>query len=105
MQIQISWLLKKPTDLDLHCLQRPNISGFRRTRVKSPSSVSDSKQESLLAKLNDINSEQTERINVLADENTLLKETVSKLKAQLDQLSDAPGRVAEEETRGKKIIL
>ena len=22
MQIQISWLLKKPTDLDLHCLQR-----------------------------------------------------------------------------------
>ena len=21
MQIQISWLLKKPTDLDLHCLQ------------------------------------------------------------------------------------
>ena len=22
VQIQISWLLKKPTDLDLHCLQR-----------------------------------------------------------------------------------
>ena len=32
MQIQISWLLKKPTDLDLHCLQRQSISGFRRTR-------------------------------------------------------------------------
>ena len=34
MQIQISWLLKKPTDLDLHCLQRQDISGFSRTRVK-----------------------------------------------------------------------
>ena len=26
---QISWLLKKPTDLDLHCLQRQGTSGFR----------------------------------------------------------------------------
>ena len=34
VQIQISWLLKKPTDLDLHCLQRQSISGFSRTRVK-----------------------------------------------------------------------
>ena len=25
MQIQISWLLQKPTDLDLHCLQRQGI--------------------------------------------------------------------------------
>ena len=33
VQIQISWLLKKPTDLDLHCLQRQSISGFSRTRV------------------------------------------------------------------------
>ena len=33
MQIQISWLLKKSTDLDLHCLQRQGISGFSRTRV------------------------------------------------------------------------
>ena len=33
VQIQISWLLKKPTDLDLHCLQRQGISGFSRTRV------------------------------------------------------------------------
>ena len=32
MQIQISWLLQKPTDLDLHCLQRQGISGFSRTR-------------------------------------------------------------------------
>ena len=31
---QISWLLQKPTDLDLHCLQRQGISGFSRTRVK-----------------------------------------------------------------------
>ena len=36
MQIQISWLLKKPTDLDLHCLQRQGISGFSRTRVNNP---------------------------------------------------------------------
>ena len=46
MQIQIlngkqcrfrsdSWLLQKPTDLDLHCLQRQDISGFSRTRVNS----------------------------------------------------------------------
>ena len=34
MQIQISWLLQKPTDLDLHCLQRQGISGFSRTRVR-----------------------------------------------------------------------
>ena len=34
MQIQISWLLQKPTDLDLHCLQRQGISAFSRTRVK-----------------------------------------------------------------------
>ena len=34
MQIQISWLLQKPTDLDLHCLQRQGISGFSRTGVK-----------------------------------------------------------------------
>ena len=33
MQIQISWLLKMPIDLDLHCLQRQGISGFSRTRV------------------------------------------------------------------------
>ena len=34
MQIQISWLLQKPTDLGLHCLQRQGISGFSRIRVK-----------------------------------------------------------------------
>ena len=33
VQIQISWLLQKPTDLDLHCLQRQGISGFSRTRA------------------------------------------------------------------------
>ena len=33
MQVQISWLLKKPTDLDLHCLQRQDISRINRTRV------------------------------------------------------------------------
>ena len=34
VKIQISWLLKKPTDLDLHCLQRQGKSGFSRTKVK-----------------------------------------------------------------------
>ena len=34
MQIQIIWLHQKPTDLDLHCLQRQDISGTSRTRVK-----------------------------------------------------------------------
>ena len=34
MQIQIS-CLQKPTDLDLHCLQRQDISGFSRTRVNT----------------------------------------------------------------------
>ena len=33
MQIQISWLFQKPTDLDLHCFQRQGISGFSRTSV------------------------------------------------------------------------
>ena len=33
VQILISWFLKKPTDLDLHGLQRQDISGFSRTRV------------------------------------------------------------------------
>ena len=33
MQIQISWLLQKPTDLDLQCLQMQGISRFSRTRV------------------------------------------------------------------------
>ena len=33
VQIQISWLLQKPNDLDLHCLQKQGISGFSRTRV------------------------------------------------------------------------
>ena len=34
VQIQIIWLLQKPTDLALHCLQRQGIIGFSRTRVK-----------------------------------------------------------------------
>ena len=35
MQIQIGWLLQKPADLDLHCLQRQGISRLSSTRVKS----------------------------------------------------------------------
>ena len=34
VQIQISWLLQKPTDLDLYYLQRHGISGFSRTSLK-----------------------------------------------------------------------
>ena len=34
VQILIRWLLQKPSDLDLHCLQRQCLSLFSRTRVK-----------------------------------------------------------------------
>ena len=34
VKIQTSWLLQKPTDLDLHCLQRQGITEFKRTTVK-----------------------------------------------------------------------
>ena len=34
VQIQISWLLQKPTDLCSYCFQRWGIIGFSRTRVK-----------------------------------------------------------------------
>ena len=33
MQIQISWLLLKPADLDLLCLKMQGLSGFSRTMV------------------------------------------------------------------------
>ena len=33
VQIQISWLLKKPSDLDPHCLQKHGLSRFSRTRI------------------------------------------------------------------------
>ena len=37
VQIHISWLLQKPTNLNLHCLLRQGIPGFSRTRVfKTP---------------------------------------------------------------------
>ena len=32
-QLASTDLVKKPTDLDLHCLQRQGISGFSMTRV------------------------------------------------------------------------
>ena len=54
MQIQISWLLQKPTDLDLHCLQRQSISGFSRTRVKlSRTFVCQSVQSAVFSFLDD----------------------------------------------------
>ena len=34
VQIQLSWLLQKPADLVLYCLQRQSISRLSRTRVK-----------------------------------------------------------------------
>ena len=48
VQIQISWLFQKPTDLDLHCLQRQGLSGFSRTRVKVNGSNLDLVVETLL---------------------------------------------------------
>ena len=33
VQVRISWFLKKPTVLDLHCLQRQGFSKFSMTRV------------------------------------------------------------------------
>ena len=35
VQIQISWLLQKQTDLDLHCLQRQGVFGISMTKVNS----------------------------------------------------------------------
>ena len=35
VHIQISWLLRKPTNLELHCLQRHGISGFSKRRVQT----------------------------------------------------------------------
>ena len=34
---------KKPTDLDLHCLKRKDISGFGRTRVYTVMHISTTK--------------------------------------------------------------
>ena len=39
MQIQISWLLQKPSDLELHCLQRQEISETSRTTVETVTRV------------------------------------------------------------------
>ena len=39
VQIQISWLLQKPSDLDLHCLQRQGI--FSRTWINETSTPVD----------------------------------------------------------------
>ena len=50
MQIQISWLLQKPTDLDLHCLQRqvyPGSAG-QGLRVKNINSENSIQQNGLL---------------------------------------------------------
>ena len=48
VQIQISWLLQKPTDLDLHCLQRQGISGFSRTKFNKYNTkwINSTRQES-----------------------------------------------------------
>ena len=39
MQIQISWLLQKPTDLDLHCLQNRVYPGSAGQGLKSNKAV------------------------------------------------------------------
>ena len=41
VQIQISGHLKKPTDLDLHCLKRQGISGFSRRWLNSKEDLFD----------------------------------------------------------------
>ena len=48
VQIQSSWLLnlQKPTDLDIHSLQRQGIYRFRGTRIKHWSSVVSDKMDS-----------------------------------------------------------
>ena len=40
--------MQKPTDLDLHCLQRQGISGFSRTRVKMPYKIIADKKTKFL---------------------------------------------------------
>ena len=78
MQIQISWL-QKPTDLDLHCLQRQDISGFSRTRVNWPSSINDEA----------INSQPQVECNLLLDEFRIVSQTVKAVK--LLSSGKAPG--------------
>ena len=39
MQIQISWLLQKPTDLDLHCLLRQGMSCSAKEGLKVPAVI------------------------------------------------------------------
>ena len=41
-----SWLPQKPTDLDLHCLQRQGIFRFSRTRVKKGTGVQHREEKS-----------------------------------------------------------
>ena len=41
VQIQISWRLKKPTDLDLHSLQKQGISRFSRGWLNSKEDLFD----------------------------------------------------------------
>ena len=41
MQIQISWLLQKPTDLGLHCLQRQGYPGSAEQRLSGSCLVFD----------------------------------------------------------------
>ena len=55
MQIPISWLLQKPTDLDLHCLQRQGISRFSKTRIKMPHPLLISSQSNHLIQAHDTN--------------------------------------------------
>ena len=50
MQIQISWFLQKPTDLDLHCLQRQGVSCSAREGLNSftaQTKVTDDNQDNI----------------------------------------------------------
>ena len=39
VQVQISWLLQKPTDLDLHCLQRQGYQETARQGLNGNTSI------------------------------------------------------------------
>ena len=51
---QLASNLQKPTDLDLHCLQKQGIYGFSRTRVNKQLKQSEQHQVSYLIKQKEI---------------------------------------------------
>ena len=84
MQIRISWLLKKPTDLDLHCLQRQGISGFSRTRVNKSCIISGKEEDEELSSGTEdenVEEEEEEEEEEEVDEDDLSPAQLRKLRA------------------------